>query len=155
MTPAVKKFAQSLKDTSKFIQFAKILEDKDMEIVSLRKKSNKTTINGKIYKEYEAKLADGYSMEIRVDRNNNIQSIIYDNKVILDIDDPVSNIAKKAREIVKMSIAKRLKDNRKIDTKAKKEVQKISSVRAKLIKQKEALENEIKELEAQIKELGA
>jgi septal ring factor EnvC (AmiA/AmiB activator) len=126
-----------------------------MEIVSLRRKSNKTTINGKIYKEYEAKLADGYSMQIRVDRNNNIQSIIYDNKVILDIDDPVSNIAKKAREIVKMSIAKRLKDNRKIDTKAKKEVQKISSKRAELIKQKEALENEIKELEAQIKELGA
>jgi hypothetical protein len=155
MTPAVKKFAQSLKDTSKFIQFAKVLEDKDIEIVSLRKKSNKTTINGKIYKEYEAKLADGYSMQIRVDRNNTIQSIIYDNKVILDIDDPVSNIAKKAREIVKMSIAKRLKDSKKVDTKAKKEVQKISSARAKLIKQKEALENEIKELEAQIKELGA
>ncbi len=147
----ITKFAKKLKKPNSFLDFVEELGSRGIKITSIKKAGNKTTIGGRIYQEYEASLDDGYELLIKIDNKGVIQSLIYDEQVILDIDDPVVNLRKKAREIAKLSINKRLREAKKKDTKANKAVSKIVGTNDEDLQARKAqLEKEIAELKEKL-----
>ncbi|HIP20834.1 MAG TPA: hypothetical protein EYG70_06900 [Sulfurimonas sp.] len=148
MQKSVTAFFNKIKHNEDFTEFEEKLKDENLEIQSVRKQST-TTLNGQILTVYEAYLADGTELEVKVNNKGIIRGIIYEDVVILDIDDSLKSLPRKAIEIIKISTKQRLQKARQKDMKALSNVEDIlEDSKEDIIK---ALKAEIIELKKSIK----